>query len=401
MPMFKKFMALFVLTLFTSSTLVSGQEALYKDTKLTDWFYGSLNSMSTEKIITGYPDGTFRGSDVLAIDQYTTMLCRLTGNDVGVAEGYWAKNYLDFASAQGWFKGLTIASFGSPINRYQAAVLTARAMKIDETNAPDQLEDYAMYIDDIDQIPTKYKTEILINYALGITTGYPDGTFKGTNTLTRAEGAVMSHRVLVPNVRKKLLVPEKAEALMPFFAFPLPPMLPLEGEVTMEGGQMMFFIPGGAFPLPINSLDLNPDIAADTENILADAILELSDLESDNQIAAGYSYGVFNINLLSKDNESLLIYSANSGSNVISIDLLLLADEEGNLRPDASDFILLICKNIDYDNAEAMHSFILTNYEDRYNIPVEGNDVTLDSTHLGISSLVHDHNVLKVTITTD
>ena len=391
----------FVLILFINSNVTLAQ-VQFSDTKSTDWFFGSLSTVSSEGIITGFPDLTFRPSGTLTFEQFIVMMCRMTGNDVGVSSvGAWSQNYLNYAKEAGWLDGFYISDYSQPINRYYTAAITIRAMDLSESEYPDQWQDYDIYIEDFETMPSKFQDAVLLNYALGITTGYPDNTFRGLNNLTRAEAAVITHRVIDDTQRKAKLPPEKTEDLMALFAMALPPMLPLEGEVLMDGPVMTFVVPGMDTPVPMTSLPLDPSIAEEAENILADTLLELGDLESDNQVAAGFGYGFFNINLLSQENESILIYTVSTGSKVVTIDLLLMTDAEGNLRPDARDIITLICKNINYDQWEGMVDFILTNYENRLLIPEEGNDITLDSTHMGISSLIHDHNVLKVTISDD
>lgn len=390
-----------VVTIILSLTLpVHGASKSYTDASSTDWFFGSLGILSDNKIIEGYADGSFRPGDQLNIDQYITILCRLTDNDVGKADTYWAQNYIDFATDSGWLDGMTFSNYSVPINRYQAARLTVKAMEYDSEKSPEELLEYKVYIDDYSNIPSKYRTDVLLNYALGLTNGYPDGTYQGTNTLTRAEAAVISHRVFDPDVRKLLLDPEKTEQLLALFKMDnLDQFALLAPEVVMPAGFMLFLPPAMPAPLPIAALPLLPPVAAITENVLADTLIEMSDLESDNKVAAGYGYGILNINLLSEENESILIYSAEDGSNTITLDLLLMTDEEGNLRDDASDLILLVCKNIDESNGDAMHAFILNEYAQRALIPEEGTTATFDQTEVLMTNLTHDHNVTKVQMT--
>ena len=391
-----------LLLLITAGTQVHAAAVNYSDVKSSDWFYGSLGTMSENKIISGYPDGTFRASDTLKVDQFLAMICRLTDNDVGLGEGYWAQNYIDFATGQGWLDGMNIYNYSKPINRFETARLTTKALGYTTPDTyPLNYQYYAALIDDVNNFPEKYKDDVLVNYVLGITRGYPDGTFQGYNTLTRAEGAVISHRIFDPKVRQQPLSAAKTEELKALFVDPVDPLLPLEGEVLMPGPIMMFPIPSFPMPLPMPALPLPPLVGVITENVLADAIIEISDMETDNSLAAGYSYGIFNINLLSADNDSLLIYTAKAGHSIITIDLLNMSDENGALDPDAVDFIRLICMNIDPTNGEDMTTWIIDQYKNRNLIPEEGNDVLFDETLMGISSLVHDHNVLKVTIQTD
>lgn len=372
----------------------------YSDVTSSDWYYGSLGAMSSNHIIAGYPDGTFRGADTLQVDQYIAMLCRLTENDVGLGDTYWAQNYIDFASEEGWLKGLNIGNYNQSINRYETARLTVKALGYTPDNYPPTYLEYDIYIEDFNTMPSKYRDDVLVNYTLGITRGYPDNTFQGTNTLTRAEGAVISHRVFDEDMRKPPLVPDTTAELMAMFAALPPAIAPLQPEVIMPGPVMIFPSPGAPAPMPLPSTPLETKIAVISESILADAILEMADADSGNLLGAGYNYGVFNINLLTESYDSLLIYTTEVGSSIITIDLLQMTDEDGTIPSDAVDLLRLICQNVDYNQSEAMLAWILDNYKHRLDIPEDGNDVIYDTTLMGISSLIHDHNVLKVTIQT-
>lgn len=392
------------LVLMITTMLPVRAASTYSDTDTTDWFYGSLDVLAKNKIITGYPDGTFRPSDKLNVDQYITILCRLTDNDVGFGDDYWAQKYIDFAKEAGWLDGMTFYRYDLPINRYQASRMTVRAMEFYSDKSPEQLVEYTVYVDDYTDIPTLYRTDVLLNYALGLTNGYPDGTFQGSNTLTRAEAAVISHRIFDEDVRKPLLNPKKTKKLLDIFKMDeLDEFAELAPEITMPANIMMFMLPPPMplmpppAPVPIGGLPLAPPVAEITENVIADALIEMSDLESENKMAAGYSYGILNVNLLSQENDSILMYTVSDGSTEIVLDLLSMQDESGNLRPDASDLILLVCNNIDEENGDAMHTFILQEYNNRELIPETGSFDTFGTTELYLTNLIQDHNVTRAT----
>jgi len=396
----KRFLSLIIgiILLTTHLSVLAESTTLYKDTTASDWFYGSLSTLSTNKIITGYPDGSFRPQDTLNVDAYISILCRLTGHDVGLASGgYWAKNYIAYAKEHGWLESLTFTSYNVPINRYKAARLTAKALNYDSHLSPSELLDYKIYIDDYSNIPLLFRTDVLLNYALGLTTGYPNGTFQGSNTLTRAEASVISHRIFDPAVRKSLLSPEKTKKLLALFD--KEQIAKLDEGFALIGGQMMFPMPAMPMPMPIPSLPLLPAVAGVTENVLADSLIALSDDATNNSVAAGYNYGLFNINLLSDKNESILIYTASDGSKIITLDLILMSDENGHLREDASELILLVCKNISLEDGDTMHNFILSWYAKRSTIPLNGVTATYSNNDLLLTNLVHDHNVTSVQFT--
>lgn len=386
--------------LFITIGLPTSAKPIYNDTISSDWFYGSLNTLSTNSIITGYPDGSFKPNAVLNVDAYITILCRLTDNDVGVATGYWAQNYIDYAKDNGWLDGLTFSNYSVPINRYQASRLTAKALNYNSDKSPVELQDYHIYINDYSSIPTLFRTDVLLTYALGLTTGYPNGTFQGSNTLTRAEAAVISHRIFDPSVRKSLLDPDKTKELLALFdKSNIDDFVKLDEGIALIGGQMMFPMPAMPVPMPIGSLPLLPPVANITENVLADSIIAISDGDTTNSVAAGYNYGIFNVNLLSESNESILIYTASDGSKIITLDLILMSDENGQLREDASELILLVCKNISIDDGDTMHDFIISWYSKRSTIPEIGVAQSYSNNDLVMTNLIHDHNITHVKIT--
>ncbi|MCF8018699.1 MAG: S-layer homology domain-containing protein [Vallitaleaceae bacterium] len=390
-------MVLTILITGSFSQIYAETAPLYKDTTALEWYYGSLDILSQENIITGFTDGTFKGNQKLTIDQYIAILCRLTGNDVGVADGYWAENYIAYAKNQGWLDGVSYTVYNTPIDRYEASRLTIKAMNLIPTNYPDEFLDYSIYINDFNIMPQDYQTTVLLSYALGIITGYPDSTFGGDNTLTRAEAAVISHRVFDPKVRKLAISPSKAKALASLFASNPELLAAYDGKMTFVNNQLVFI--DGDTTTNLSNSGLDPNVGNITENILVDALLDSADDETDNTLAAGYNYGVFNINLLTEDNESLVILDAQDGGKVIILDLVLMQDTDGNLKPGASEFILLVCKNIDFENASAMHNFILTNYQGRASLPSSGVGESYDGTDILMTALVHDHNVVKVEFT--
>ena len=100
-------------------------------------------------------------------------------------------------------------------------------------------------------------------------------------------------------LRKPPLVPDQTAMLMALFAAMPAATAPVATEVTMPGPVMTFPVSAGSSSAaPLTSTALEPEIAVISESVLADAIIEMADSETGNQLGAGYNYGVFNINLL-------------------------------------------------------------------------------------------------------
>jgi len=91
----------------------------------------------------------------------------------------------------------------------------------------ESFSNYEMYqssISDYSKIPAEFKEYVLKAYSKGIITGYPDGTFGGTNTMKRSEATAVIARLIDPSQRKApklsndlLNVPITSEALVKIY----------------------------------------------------------------------------------------------------------------------------------------------------------------------------------------
>lgn len=143
------------------------------------------------------------------------MLVVTKDKSIGNATGYWASNYIDYGRNNNWLDMVTTEST-SALNRYETCRIIINYIGDTETY-PDNIMDYARYLNDYDSIPEAYKLPVLKTVYLGIITGYPDGTFTGSNILNRAEAAVIIHRVIDRNYRRLPLSIETAEVLAETF----------------------------------------------------------------------------------------------------------------------------------------------------------------------------------------
>ncbi|MEL7564905.1 MAG: S-layer homology domain-containing protein [Dehalobacterium sp.] len=118
------------------------QEGLFADVKAGDWFAGYVMTAYQEQIITGDQDGKFRPGDSISRNEVASVLFRLQ-----------------------------------------------EAVPVDAPNT-------SLTFKDTDKIPSWAATGIKYANQYSLMTGYADGTFKGSNSLTRAEAAVIIYRYL-------------------------------------------------------------------------------------------------------------------------------------------------------------------------------------------------------------
>ena len=158
-----------------------------------------LNRRDHTAFLVGYAEGTFEPERNMTRAEVTTMFARLlteqieadktyssTFNDV--AKGCWAANYIGYMQQFGIVTGYTDGSFrpNAPVTRAEFAAIASRFEKL--TQGSKSFTD----------IPDTHWAVKYINFAAtrGWVTGYADGTFKPEHSITRAEVAAVTCRLL-------------------------------------------------------------------------------------------------------------------------------------------------------------------------------------------------------------
>lgn len=179
----------------------------FKDVNASDWFINTVSKLVGLGGIDGYPDGTFRPDATITRGEFTKLLVSTLGyKNVPKTCTHWASGYVSKAEEIGLVDKNELRYLDSPISRNEIAKMCANALDfLGETHDTDR-NVYRTQIKDFNSIPVKYQNYVIKAYAKGIITGYPDGTFKGSNGLTRAEASTVVIRVIDKSERK---VPKK------------------------------------------------------------------------------------------------------------------------------------------------------------------------------------------------
>ena len=159
-----------------------------------------LNGNDHYAYIVGYPDKTVRPQDGITRAEVATIFFRLLTDETrdanstksnsysDVAAGAWYNHAVSTLSAMGIVKGDSHGKFNpnAPITRAEFAAIAARFDdKANTTTA------------DFSDIASHWaKNEISAASNNGWITGYPDGTFRPDNKITRAEAMTLVNRVL-------------------------------------------------------------------------------------------------------------------------------------------------------------------------------------------------------------
>lgn len=167
------------------------------------------------RYILGYPDKEFKLNGSLTRAELAAIVARLTENETimyalpynDIRAGHWATNYIRIAVKNGYFKGDANGQFrpDAAVTRGELASVMARFLKL-ETGAP-----VARHFSDSSAHWSGNAIEALYNGKF--LTGYPDGTFKPKNAITRVEAVTLINRMLYRGPLKGLapLFPDVAE----------------------------------------------------------------------------------------------------------------------------------------------------------------------------------------------
>lgn len=186
-------------TLTVSGSRVTMNGKAYSPVTFVNRKAAELNRTDHFAFLVGYADGTFGPERNMTRAEVTTMFARLLTEQIeadktysntfsDVPKGYWAANYIGYMQQFGIITGYSDGSFrpDAPVTRAEFAAIASRFEKL--TKGSKSFTD----------VPDTYWAARYINFAAtrGWVTGYSDGTFKPENTITCAEVAAVTCRLL-------------------------------------------------------------------------------------------------------------------------------------------------------------------------------------------------------------
>ena len=186
-------------TLTVSGSRVTMNGKAYSPVTFVNRKAAELNRTDHFAFLVGYTDGTFGPERNMTRAEVTTMFARLLTEQIeadktysntfsDVPKGYWAANYIGYMQQFGIITGYSDGSFrpNAPVTRAEFAAIASRFEKLTEGSKS------------FTDVSDTYWAARYINFAAtrGWVTGYSDGTFKPENTITRAEVAAVTCRLL-------------------------------------------------------------------------------------------------------------------------------------------------------------------------------------------------------------
>ena len=195
----KKILMILGVLLLTCSLSLSGTYAestvRFSDVPSSKHYAEAVYELADRKIIGGYPDGTFKPGNSITRGQAAAIIAKMIGldttdvknpgfKDVSTANGYYKA--IAAMAQEGFINGYGDGSYGpnDPIKRGQMASILVKAFDL-----PREVPNIYPFEDIWNS--QSHRSNILIIYQLGITSGTSPTTFSPNAAITRGQAAKM------------------------------------------------------------------------------------------------------------------------------------------------------------------------------------------------------------------
>ena len=190
----------YTLTVSDSRITMNGKD--YTPVTFVNRKAAELNRTDHLAFLSGYANGTFEPDRNMTRAEVTTMFARLLTEKMAadqtysntfsdVAKSHWAANYIGYMQQFGIITGYADGSFrpDASVTRAEFAAIASRFERLTEGTKS------------FSDVPGSHWAAKYINFAAtrGWVNGYADGTFRPNNSITRAEVAAVTCRLLERN----------------------------------------------------------------------------------------------------------------------------------------------------------------------------------------------------------
>ena len=190
----------YTLTVSDSRITMNGKD--YAPVTFVNRKAAELNRTDHLAFLSGYANGTFEPDRNMTRAEVTTMFARLLTEKMAadqtysntfsdVSKSHWAANYIGYMQQFGIITGYADGSFrpDASVTRAEFAAIASRFERLTEGTKS------------FSDVPSSHWAAKYINFAAtrGWVNGYADGTFRPNNSITRAEVAAVTCRLLERN----------------------------------------------------------------------------------------------------------------------------------------------------------------------------------------------------------
>lgn len=174
----------------------------FNDIQVNNWAYTAITSMSERGVVSGYGDGSFRPDNPISREEFAKMISVTFSLDLSVTDDVyysdvppdrWSFPYIEATTEYitGYYPPRGIPFFDPAANATREDVATA-LVKI--VGLP--TDKYSTHFTDENLISPGLKKYVDVAADYNLISGYPDGTFRPLNPITRAEVAALLYRAI-------------------------------------------------------------------------------------------------------------------------------------------------------------------------------------------------------------
>lgn len=184
------------------------------DVKKDHWAFTYIADLAERGVINGYEDGTFKPSKTVSRAEWAKMMVdaaglTVTDNSVNFNDtrGHWANSYIN--SAKYYLTGFANGYY-RPDQAATREDVTVSMVRIKGYDTADVDFSSLMSFTDLDSISNYAKSYVAIAIDNNLIEGFDDGSFRGQDTLTRAEAAALMYRAFKHGNADKIVdIPDK------------------------------------------------------------------------------------------------------------------------------------------------------------------------------------------------
>lgn len=196
-----KKVALFIVTILLLQTtcLANDYPQRFYDVPKEHWAFEQIAELVNRGAINGYEDGSYKPSNIVTRAEWAKIMIKAAnknlGNDAPLftdMEGHWANPYVNASREY-----MTSYAGGTEFRPDIAALredVTVAMVKLKGYSVDNVDFSYISKFKDQDSISANCKKYVAVAVEKGLINGFEDNTFRGQDTLTRAEAAMLLWR---------------------------------------------------------------------------------------------------------------------------------------------------------------------------------------------------------------
>lgn len=171
----------------------------FYDVDKSHWAYAYISELTDKNVISGYTDGSFKPENTVSRAEWSKMMVTSAGLNIksdnyaisDLSKDHWAYNYVITAKDyMNWYSNNNTLSF-KPNQAASREDVTVSLVKLKGYSVDDVDYSVLSAFKDVDSISNDLKKYVAVALQKNLISGFEDNTFRGQDTLTRAEASIL------------------------------------------------------------------------------------------------------------------------------------------------------------------------------------------------------------------